>query len=72
MRILPIATALLWIANLGYVAGYPQWHGMLQLSHMIAVQLFALGAALAVTTAWLLHRRGIEYRIGYRQGRADR
>lgn len=72
MRILPIATALLWAANLIFVVAYPRWQGLLELSHMIAMQLFGLGAALAVTTAWLLHRRGIEYRIGYRQGRADR
>ncbi|GAA3209559.1 hypothetical protein [Nonomuraea helvata] len=72
-HILPIAAAILWLANLVYVAAITwmplAWH---ESNRLEPVQLLTVGAAVAVTIAWQLHRQGIEYRIGYRHGRADR
>lgn len=66
---LPTATTTLWILNVGYVI-------LAEIDAGIRMhapgQRLLIGIAITVTVAWLLHRHGIEYRIGYRQGRQDR
>jgi cytochrome b subunit of formate dehydrogenase len=68
-RLLPAATALLWIINVSYVA---ITHGWPHVGNYDSGQRLLLCATLAITLAWLLDRSGIEYRIGYRHGRNDR
>ncbi|MFD1940572.1 hypothetical protein ACFSKW_54875 [Nonomuraea mangrovi] len=66
--LLPAAATLLWVINVAYVAAIPQWP---HLGDYDAGQLLLVGIAITVTIAWLLHRQGIEYRIGYRHGQDD-
>lgn len=67
-RLLPVLTILLWIVNVAYAAAVPVWP---HLDMHDAGQRLLVGIAVVVTIAWLLRRQGIEYRIGYRQGRKD-
>jgi hypothetical protein len=68
-KLLPTTTMGLWIINVAYVAAIPGWP---HLDDYDSGQRLLLGITLAATLAWLLDRSGIEYRIGYRQGRRDR
>lgn len=67
-RLLPTATASLWVINVIYVIAIPAWP---RLDDFDSGQRLLVGITIAVTLAWLLRREGIEYRIGYRHGRSD-
>ncbi|MFI6813731.1 hypothetical protein ACIBG7_15025 [Nonomuraea sp. NPDC050328] len=69
-KLLPALTILLWIANVAVVAiEHLVWP---QIDEYDTGQRLLLGITITITIAWLLHKRGIEYKIGYRQGRQDR
>lgn len=67
-RLLPTLTILIWIANVAYLVAVPIWPGV---DDYDSGQRLLVGIAVVTTIAWLLKRQGIEYRIGYRQGRKD-
>ena len=62
------ATMVLWALNVALVAAIHWWP---IIDRFDSAQRLLLGVTIAVTVAWLMRRPGIEYRIGYRQGRED-
>lgn len=68
-KLLGPTTLLLWVLNAVFVCAAHWWPN---LDNYDSAQRLLVGIMIVVTIAWLLHRAGIEFRIGYRQGRKDR